>query len=275
MKKLFFATFFLIVVLITRPVFAEAPRRIISLKPNITEILFELGAGNDVVGVTTYCDYPTKVRKIPKVADYTRPFLERIIALRPDLVIGSEEESSRKSIEEIMRLGIEVKLFSFGSLDEIYRSILGIAEIIGRSETGELVVSNMKMELERLKGKWEGSKKRRVLIVWGRNPLIVGGEKTYLSEILPLIAAENIVKNEKIRYPHWGLEQVIISDPEVIVDLSAGMGESLGQERFWSGLKTLSAVKNKRIYFLDNNLFGRATPRMVESVEMLGGLIHK
>ena len=252
--------------------------RIVSLKPNITEILFELGVGDKVVGVTSFCDYPKKAKKLPKVGDYTRPFVEPLISLQPDLVITSKEESSRKSIEGLQRLGIKVAMFPFTTLDETISSILQIAKLVDRPQMGEVLASKMKLQMEGLKKTYAHRKKKKVLIVLGRKPLIVGSPNTYMGNILPLIVAQNVVSKGAVAYPRWGLENVIAADPEIIIDMSME-SENLSKEKremaleFWNNLRTVRAVREKKIYFMHIRNF-RPSPRIFEGVEKLSAMIH-
>lgn len=270
--------FFILFALFLATECSATPKRIISLKPNITEILFELGAGARVVGVTTFCDYPKEAATLPKVADYTRPFTEKIISLKPDLIITSREESSRRSIEEIERLGMRVVIFPFKTIDETISSVRGIADLLGEPEKGKLLEEKMRDRADILKKQYASGKKKRILFVWGRKPLIAGGGGTYMDDLLPLVGAVNVVPKGSVAYPRWSLEKVIAADPDIIIDMSMGAYYPSPEEKrsameFWNRLDTVKAVQNKKIYFLHTKDF-RQSPRVFESMEKLGALIH-
>lgn len=250
--------------------FAAFPKRIVSLKPNITEILFALGAGDRLVGVTTYCDYPPAAEKIVKVADYTRPFTESLIAQRPDLIISSKEESSKKSIEEIEKLGIRVELFPFTTLGDIISSVKKISVLIGNPKSGEELVRQMTKRLDTIKRQYGNRTKKKVLIVWGHKPLIVGGPGTYMDDVLRLVSAVNVVPKGSVPYPRWNLERVIAANPDVILDMSMIGGKT---DNFWKDLNTVNAVNNNEIHFLNVSNF-RASPRLYGGIWHLGALIH-
>lgn len=263
---------------ISAKVSAHTPERIVSLKPNITEILYAIGAGDRLVGVTTYCDYPPAAKILPKVADYTKPFAETLIAQNPDLIISSKEESSRKSIEELEKLGIKVELFPFTTLSEIMSSIRNISAVVGKLGRGEELIKQMKTHLDGFKYRYKNRKKQKVLIVWGHKPLIVGGPGTYMDEMLDLIGAENVVPKKAVPYPRWNLEKVIAANPDVILDISMGSDITNAKNRnntynFWNRLKTVSAVKNRQIHILDTSYF-RPSPRIIRGVGLLGAFIH-
>lgn len=270
--------FFILLALFPAAESSATPKRIISLKPNITEILFELGTGARVVGVTTFCDYPKEAATLPKVADYTRPFTEKIISLKPDLIITSREESSRRSIEEIERLGMRVVIFPFKTIDETISSVRGIADLLGEPEKGKLLEEKMRDRADILKKQYASGKKKRILFVWGRKPLIAGGGGTYMDDLLPLVGAVNVVPKGSVAYPRWSLEKVIAADPDIIIDMSMGAYYPSPEEKrsameFWNRLDTVKAVQNKKIYFLHTKDF-RQSPRVFESMEKLGALIH-
>lgn len=251
------------------------PSRIVSLKPNITEILFALGVGDHVVGVTKYCDYPEEAKKLPKIADYTRPFVEPIIALKPDLVIGSREESSRKSIEELQKLGIKTEILPFTTLDETMSSILKISEVVDRRAEGETIVEKMNARLSETKKKWEGVSEVPVLAVVGRRPLIVFGQNTYMDEILKVVGAKNVVSAGAVKYPRWSAENVIVANPDVILDFSMGSETSDPQDvlNSWRELTAVDAVSKNRVYPVDISEF-RQSPRIMDGIERLAAMIH-
>jgi iron complex transport system substrate-binding protein len=270
--------FVLLVLFFTSECLAIKPQRIVSLKPNITEILFELGAGDRVVGVTTFCDYPEEAAKLPRVADYTRPFIEKIISLSPDLIITSKEESSRRSIEELERMGIKTAILPFKTIEETISSIRKIADLVDEAEKGKMLEEKMRRKAEFLRRKYAAGGKKRVLLVWGRKPLITAGGGTYMDDLLPLVGAENVVPKGSVAYPRWGLEKVIAANPDIIIDMSMGAYDPSEEEKrsameFWNHLDTVKAVQNKKIYFLHTKDF-RQSPRIFESMEKMGVLIH-
>lgn len=259
---------------VAQPAFAS-PRRIVSLKPNITEILFALGVGDRVVGVTKYCDYPEEAKKLPKVADYTRPFVEPIIALKPDLVIGSKEESSRKAVLALQDMGIGVAIFPFTTLDETISSIRGIADIVGETQKGEAVIKKMEGRLKLLKERWADSNNVKVLVVVGKRPIIVAGHGTYIDEVLYMAGGRNVVPQNSVRYPRWSLENIIVSNPDVIIDMAMESEEAQAAGlRYWDNLRTVNAVRNGRIYPLSISVL-RPSQRIADGVEKLAEVIHE
>lgn len=251
---------------------AKGLQRIVSLKPNVTEILFALGAGDQVVGVTKYCDYPERVKSLPKVADYVKPFTEKIIELSPDIIIGSEENSSRKSITMLKRMGYDVRLFPFSNVGEMLASIQKIAKLVGKEKEGQRLARQIKHGLEKIKDERSDKTGASVLVVWGYRPMVVSGQKTYMDELLTIVGARNVVGESNIRYPHWSIENVIAKNPDVIIDMSMGSESNAGN--VWNKIPMISAVKTGRVYRLDASMF-RLGPRLVRAVSELKKYIYE
>lgn len=253
---------------------AHGGQRIVSLKPNITEILFSLGLGEEVVGVTTYCNYPKEAKKIDKVADYVHVDVEKIITLHPTVVLGSEENSQKKEIEFLKSRGIDVKVYPFYNLAVTKASIVGMADYFGISGKGHLIVEEMNEALGRLKGRGEKNGGKKVLVIVGVKPFVVAGGNNIINDLLLIMGAENLAGKSRLKYPVYGLEQLISASPDIIVDISMGSeegkkGESLELYRRFS---SIPAVKNNRIYFLNMDDF-HASPRIVGGAEKLARLL--
>lgn len=248
---------------------AAAPARIVSLKPSITDVVVALGQGERLVGVTRYCELPPNLPRPEVVGDYTRPSVERIVGLAPDVVLGSEENSSRRSIEQLRRMGVRVELFPFTTVGQTAGSIRRIGEAVGEAQAGERLARAMEDELSALKKKWETSSPLRAVIVWGTRPLIVAGPGSYMDELLSLAGITNAVRTSSVRYPRIGLEELIALDPDAIVDLSMGSEtEQVSSGRPWDGITALKAVRNGRLFRFDPSRF-RAGPGLPRALEEL------
>ena len=280
---------FLLILLIIAPFSAHAtppeaaPARVVSLKPSITDVVVALGARDKLVGVTRYC---SGAKGVAIAGDYTQPYIERIVALDPDMVLGSEENSSRRSVEQLKRMGIRVKLFPFTTIGETLSSIRLIGEAIGKGAEGDELSRKTARAFEELKKKWKGADPVSTVVVWGTRPLVVAGPGTYMDELLRLIGARNPIKGTSIKYPHVGLEELIAMDPDAIVDLSMGSeastddaavpgsaGEKPGR-RPWDGVSSIRAVREGRVISLDASLF-RAGPNLPEGLAKLGEMLHR
>jgi iron complex transport system substrate-binding protein len=260
----------LFALLLFQTAWAEGPVRIVSLKPSITDTVYALGLGDRLVGVTRYCSVPEGRKKPAVVADYTRPYVERIVALSPELVLGSRENSSRRSIDNLRRMGIRVELFPFGNMEESLESIQVISDVLGEEKRGRRLVKELRLELARLKRRYGEKSAKRAVIVWGRRPMVVAGTGTFMDEALPYIGSVNAVQGSGVKYPKIGLEELIALDPDVIVDLSMGSEKGDTAKRPWDRTEAIDA----RVISMDINDF-RAGPRLIDGLRKLGEEMHR
>jgi len=196
--------------------------------------------------------------------------MERIIALRPDIVMGSEENSSRRSIEALRRAGIRVELYPFGTMEEMLGSIEAIARELGAPDKGRRLASQVREKLGRLKAQNAKRKGRRTVVVWGIRPMIIAGKGTYMDEAMLCAGLQNAAADVGVRYPKIGLERLIGLDPEVIVDLSM---DAAAGERPWDGVESITAVREGRIISMEPASF-RAGPGLPDALEKLARAVH-
>jgi len=253
--------------------------RIISLKPNLTEILFALGVGEQIVGVTSFCDFPPEAKKIDKVADYLQPDLERVFAKKPDLIVGSQENSSRREIEFLQNKSYRVLLFSTDTLDQLRKTILDLGIVLGKKEQAQKLQENLSADLETLRAKLKQKNLpvQRVLFVVGHQPLVVAGSNNLFQDIAPYLGLKNVAEESRLKYPVYSIEQAIVSAPDLIFDFSMGSEASArSREEIlnqWKRLPQIPAVKNNQIYFLDMGQL-RASPRIGQELNKIFGQIH-
>jgi len=270
-RRIFYILLF--TTLITTSAHAEVGR-IISLKPTITDAIIAMGHGDKLVGITKYCDTEKLKNRPAIVGDYTHAYIERIIALEPDIVIGSKENSSRKSISRLEDTGVRVRLFSFTTIDETLKSIRGIGNAIGAASDGAKLAQNIESKLKTIEDRWKDAPDKRVVLIVGRRPLIAAGHGSYLNELLKMIGAKNAVKRSKIPYPRISTEELIAIDPDAIVDLSMGSETGDTDGRGWSRMKHLKAVRQNRVYIIDTGDL-LAGPDLPEGLEKLARMIHE
>jgi iron complex transport system substrate-binding protein len=251
------------------------PRRIVSVAPNVTEILFALGLGGRLVGVTTYCQYPPEALKIEKIGGYINPSLERIVALRPDLVVGIAEGDLRTFVDKLTALKIPVYIANPRDALDVLTSIRKIGEVTFAPEPARKIVRSMEEKIRDVQGKVQGRPRPRVLHILDFNPLISAGKGTFVDDLIRLGGGRNVAETAAGKYPRFSMEEVLVQDPEVILLSSMKSQDPLvKQRRWWERWKTISAVKHGRIYVLDSDLIHRPSPRMVEGLEQVARAIH-
>lgn len=228
--------------------------RIVSLKPNITEILFALGAGDRIVGVTSYCDRPPEAQKLPKVADYIHVDTEKTLLLKPDLILGSTENASQKEVNFLESRGVKVALFPFATLKDLMSSLAAIGKLLDAAPEADRILATMRSELEDLKARAKDRPRLKALFVVGADPLVVAGSGNFFDDAAEYLAVTNVAGQSRLHYPTFSTEALIRSAPEVILELTMGSEQSASREerrRWWARFGSIPAVKNGRVYFMD------------------------
>jgi iron complex transport system substrate-binding protein len=248
------------------------PKKIISAAPSITELIYALGKGDELVGRTDYCDYPEEAKNVQSIGSLTDPNIEKIIELKPDVVVASThfKDDVAKKLED---LGIKiVVLYNANDFDGAYDTINTLGQIVNAQDKAEEVVSGMKKKIEDIKEIVKGKETPKVYYVvgFGKDGDFTATGDTFISQMLEMAGGNNIAKDAS----GWAysLEKIIENDPEyIIISKNYGM-----KEQFISteGYKQLSAVKNNRVIEIDNNLLDRQGPRLAEGIETLAKILH-
>ena len=249
------------------------PKKIVSLAPSITEMLFALGFGDRLVGVTTYCDYPAEARQLPKIGGFMSPSIEAIVAKRPDLVIGVTGATDPIKAREMERLGLKVNLISLKSLEEILNGIKSVARSLGNPSVGEKLTAKIGTQVQDVRRRVAGAPRRSVLLVVGIRPVVAVGGQNFIDELITLAGGENIAGNASQPWLNLPDEYVVAKAPQVIIE--AGMGsEKEDSAKHWQDLKSVAAVREKRIYYYRSDKILRPGPRVGEALLELAQFIH-
>jgi len=254
--------------------FAKAPVRIVSLAPSITEILFAIGSSEQIVGVTEFCDYPAEAKQKPKVG-YSRPNIESILALQPDLVMAPRAFLRADLLAKFEQLKIPTFIVDPESFEEIPIRIQTIGRILDRSASADAVAMAMRERIAWIRSKTESLSRVRVLYVLNSQPLITVGPGSYIQQIIGLAGGSNVAAHATVPYPHLNMEAVLKEDPEIIV-FPTGKAEGIpsGEQQLWQRWTSLSAIKQGRLHRIPSDLLNRPGPRIVEGLEQLARIIH-
>ncbi|MCA9522947.1 MAG: ABC transporter substrate-binding protein, partial [Myxococcales bacterium] len=196
----------------------ERPRRVVSLAPNLTEIVFAIGAGDRLVGVTRYCDRPAQAKTIRSVGGFVDPHLETIVGLKPDLVLATKNSGALAAVKRLETLGLRVYWARVQTLDEILRSCLHVGVLLGVSEKAQKLVARLRKQSDAIRARRRSRPSRRVLMIVGHNPLIAAGPGSYGGHLLSLLHLANAAGKSRVAYPTIGPEALVALDPDVIVD---------------------------------------------------------
>jgi len=265
-------------------VVCAAPRRIVSTAPNITEILYALGLGDRVVGVTDYCHYPPEVRNKPKIGPFIRPDLEAIVALQPDLVII--QKNPLQLFPRLRGLGQNVLEVDHDTVANIYRSIEQIAAAAGVAASGRALRARMEAGLAEIRRRTAPLPRRTVLFVVGRTAnsiedLVAVGGASYLNDLLTAAAGANMLADYPAAYPKVPREEILARNPEVIIDMgdmtgTEGVTEARKQAgvELWNRYPLLRAVRERRVYAVASDIFVVPGPRIVEAAREFARMLH-
>ncbi|MGB8682237.1 MAG: helical backbone metal receptor [Candidatus Binatus sp.] len=252
---------------------AAASMRIVSLAPSVTETLFALGAGAEVVGVSQYCDYPPQALALPRVGSFLTPNLEAIIALRPTLVVGLELSSDVRQIRALNSMGYPVLLVSDDSLQEIETSIEKVGARINRPDDADRLVAEIEAQIAAIQQRLASVKPVRALMLVGHQPIVAVGTGTYLDELMRIARADNIAAAAGEQWPHLSMEFIIATRPEVILDGAMG-SDAASSDDFWEKYPTIPAVRDHRVYGYAEDPMLHAGPRVGQSLEIIARKIH-
>ena len=279
------------------------PERIVSLSPSSTEILFAIGAGPKVVGVTDYCNYPTELdskiesEEIAKVGGYWNPSVETIAALKPDLVLVSTAKCTVKTNEckmncrqrceittqvaaQLRSLGLNVLIFSPHSMNDVLDDIVLMGRATGNTAEALNLVGNLRQRIDTVVTKSNAaSHKPKVYFEVWNDPYISVSSKTWIGNLINLAGGTNIFGKAVSEWPMIRPEEIIQHDPHMLVfpvipDVPRFWGsfEDVKKRRGW---ENITAVINNRLYEIPRDCISRPGPRLVESLEMLANLIHR
>ena len=252
-------------------------RRIISMAPSNTEMLFALGLDKEIVGVTAFCNYPEAAKHKQKIGGYSNPSIEAILSLDPDLIVATPDGYSRDRIEKLDSTGIPVFVVNPTTLDGVMETMLTLGKITGRYDVAKQVVKKLRNRIKAVEKRVEKvplEKRPKVFYEIGHDPLITAGPGTFVDDLITRAGGINIAHNAGTGWPRYSVEAVITLEPDIIITgshVSSGKpGES--RTRLWQKYRTVPAVKNGRIYSVDSDITLRPGPRAVDGLEKLNSL---
>lgn len=253
----------------------KRPERIVSLAPSNTEILFALGLEDKIVGVTEYCNYPEEAKKKEKVGGFSTVNLEKVISLKPDLIIASPL-TGRENIESLRRLGFDVVVIQYNTLEDVLVKIRMIGNLTGKSGEASILLKNMEKRINAITekvGNLPENERPRVLYLLWHDPLRTAGKNTFEDDLIRAAGGINIAGNAT-RYPIINLETIIKEDPQVIIVALGMSNKTYEYVKNEDRLKNTAAIRNRRLYVVDSDIVNRPGPRIVEALEEFAKCIH-
>ena len=251
----------------------KAPaRRIVSLAPHITESLFAVGAGEQVVGTVEYSDYPAAARRIQRIGGYSRIDLEAVIALKPDLVMAWQSGNSQPQIEQLKALGLTVYVTQPNTMEDIADQLERFGQLAGTGAVAQKTAQEFRQRLSRLRSANAGKARVRVFYQIWKTPLMTVGGPQIISDAIRLCGGENVFGQLQQMAPTVSVEAVLQADPEAIV--ATGMGDARPEWLSdWEKWTQLTAVKRGNLFHINPDLMQRHTPRILDGTELLCQLL--
>lgn len=250
------------------------PQRIISLAPNLTETLFALGLGDRLIGVTAFCDFPAEAQTKEKIGDTLRPNLERIIALKPDLVLVSTSSQLETLTRRLDELKIPVYVTNPRTIAEVVASIRALGEITGATARTTEITAEMERRINAVRQRVAGWPKPRVLYALQNNPLIAAGRNTFINDLINLAGGQSISGEETTDYPQFSRETVVARAPEVIVASESHGHVLVDLDTLRRDFAVTPAVRQNRIEIVTTDLIDRPGPRIVDGLEQMMRALH-
>jgi len=253
----------------------ESPSRVVSLAPNITEIVFALGEGHRLVGVTRYSDYPEAAKQIQKVGSYVHLDLERIISLAPELCLAIKDGNPREAVSRLESLGIPVYAVDPRNLESVLEALQRIGELLGAEEKAHRIVQEIQQRIQKVESRvHQVSHRPRVFFQIGVSPIVSVGTHTFIHELIVQAGGINVAEGPT-PYPRFSREQVLGLSPDIVIITSMARSAVFSKVKAeWEQWEDMPAVRNNRVFVQESNLFDRPSPRLVDALEVLVRLIH-
>jgi iron complex transport system substrate-binding protein len=252
----------------------QNPRRIICLAPSITETVFALGRGEDVIGVTDYTEYPPEARLKTSVGGLIDPSTEKIISLHPDLVFATREINRRETVDELERLGISVFVIEPQGLKGILASILDIGKALNCSREAEALVKKLDEKRRQVAARVEGLPRPKVFLLIWHDPVVTAGGKAFITEVISAAGGESTTADIPQAWPRISLEEVLRRSPDFLLLVKGShQGITLDELNRRAGWNRLKAVRENRVVYTDERL-EHSSPLVFDALEDLARKLH-
>jgi iron complex transport system substrate-binding protein len=266
----------------TREVTDEAGRRvrlpqhidrIVSLAPNLTEIVYAIGAGDRLVGDTEYCDYPDEAKKVAKIGDTMHPSVERIIGLKPQIVLVSTASQLEAFTKQLDQQQIAVYVTNPRGLDEVFRSISTLGDLFGTKEQAEKLVADLRRRSDAVTAAVSATKPITVFYQVSDEPLYTIGRESYLTDLVRRAGGVSVTADVATGFPRYSDEAALAAKPEAII-LPTGGSMGTANSTVAAPLKNSPAVLNNRVYKINEDHLQRPGPRLLDGLEEMAHALH-
>lgn len=247
---------------------AAPAKRIVSLAPHVTELLYAVGAGSQTIAAVEYSDYPEEAKQLPRVGGYSRVDIEAVVAQKPDLVIAWQSGNAKGTVEKLRALGVPIYLTQPSTIDDVATSLERFGELTGNEKTAREAATRFRTRLATLKKQYSGRTPVRIFYQVWEKPLMTVSSKQIISDVIRLCGGENVFADLAPISPTISVEAVLAANPEVIT--VGGMGSKHPEwVEPWKQWPRISAVQRGNLFFIDPVLLQRHTPRLLDGADIM------
>lgn len=253
---------------------ARRPERIITLAPNLTEIVYAVGAGPRLVGNTTYCDYPEEARRVAKVGDTLQPSIESIIALRPQLILVSTASQLEAFTKQLDEQNIAVYITDPHDLEGVFQSIEAVGELVDERGRASALVSALRSRAASIEERVGRQKPLTVFYQLSAEPLYTAGRDSFITDLVRRAGGVSVTAQVPGAWPRFSDEAALAARPEAVI---MATGDSMGAQAnvdVAGPLMRSPAVLNKRVYKINGDFLSRPGPRLVDGLEQMARALH-
>ncbi len=250
----------------------DKPHRVVCLTPSVTDTVYALGAGDDVVGVSDYTKYPAEAVKKPSVGQVLNPSLEAVVALHPDLAIGVGDLNTEVVVLKMEKLGIPVFLVVPHGLGGIYRSVENIGKVLNREREARQLVSSLRGREEAVRKRVSGKPALRVLLPLSDDPVITIGKNAFLTELIAAAGGRSVTDDLAQDWPSISMEAILARQPDYLL-LIEGSPMTIEELKKRPGWKSLACVQQNKIFYVDDRM-NYSSPLAFAALESLAKQFH-
>lgn len=253
---------------LTSGVNAKKVERIVALSPHSVEMLYAIGAGDKIVGTVEYADYPAAAQKIPRIGNYNGIQIERLLALKPDLVIAWKNGNKSTDLEKMASLGLNMLYTQPKNIKDIGIDLIRLGEATGNLKQSQLLVKELQEKHQTIKQNYAALDKVSVFYQLWHDPLQSIGPNSWIESLINDCGGENIFHSASAPYPLVSIESVLVKNPKVII-IPHHSGSEADKKAIWNSWPEISAVKNHYLFALNGDLLHRFTPRALDGLKLL------
>jgi iron complex transport system substrate-binding protein len=250
----------------------EPATKVVSLAPSQTEMVFAVGGGDELVGVSDYCDYPAAAADVEKIGDFSNPNVEKIVALSPDVVVAAAGVQA-EVVSRLAELGVPVVTLEPTTLDDLFTDLEQLGALLGTTDKAAALVADLKAQVADVEEKVKDAPAQTVFFEIYGKPLMTAGSGTLIEDLVARAGGENIGSAAGDYYPEFSEEVLLQQDPEVYIAVKGSQSDP-GAIAERPGYDALQAVRNDRVYVIDDDLVVRSGPRAVLGLQEIAAFLH-